>query len=382
MERPRCYLCRTVPPDGSEVREVTCELCSQVVCTACTSTTCDDTGGTCDPCTMWEFGRSLFPEHHEEWGAVLKLRRRAARSANFAVPFGLSSEERLVRVSEARPDEAHRCPLCRSNLTARRGKVRAHHFAHERDSQCTLEQVVALTARHLLRQAVDDWKCGRGPTPHILRNCCVCQRSRSRQALPELAAGCLVDISRNDASGDVAVVGAEPGGAPLALISVCMVYRDVHDARPRAGERWLAVAVDATLADPLTWRPLRQRLKPYVCPGCGAQRKSELAEVAQLQTRHRVSASAEYYPAPIDCYRCSKRTVVYAWGDSTWESERPPPAPVPRSVQRRTSQTAGTYWANTCFACGAMQGDYFLHHESGGPFSRIPRGDDENEHIV
>ncbi|HHW57747.1 MAG TPA: hypothetical protein GXX15_08810 [Clostridia bacterium] len=47
----------------------------------------------------------------------------------------------------------------------------------------------------------------------------------------------------------------------------------------------------------------------------------------------------------------------------------PKKKPIPSTLQYRYSKTVGhKYWANVCPYCGSVQGDWFLHEESEGPF--------------
>lgn len=41
-----------------------------------------------------------------------------------------------VHISEASKDEQYTCPCCGSVLIQKRGRIKAHHFAHEKDSIC------------------------------------------------------------------------------------------------------------------------------------------------------------------------------------------------------------------------------------------------------
>lgn len=72
------------------------------------------------------------------------------------------------------------------------------------------------------------------------------------------------------------------------------------------------------------------------------------------------------------CFRCRKDTPVF-WWDGVPFAETAPPWPMPANIKRRYSKTyGGKYWANTCFHCGALQGDNFLFLFENGVLSHLP----------
>ncbi len=69
-----------------------------------------------------------------------------------------------------------------------------------------------------------------------------------------------------------------------------------------------------------------------------------------------------------DCWNCNNRIFVLDWPHHKKWDPRMPPGPVPKTLQLRHSQVTGEeHWANTCFLCGQIQGDYYVFEDSS-PF--------------
>ncbi|MBA3994138.1 MAG: hypothetical protein C0469_11475, partial [Cyanobacteria bacterium DS2.3.42] len=69
-----------------------------------------------------------------------------------------------------------------------------------------------------------------------------------------------------------------------------------------------------------------------------------------------------------DCWNCHNRIFVLDWPNHKKWDPLMPPLPVPKTIQLRHSQVTGEeHWANTCFLCGQIQGDYYIFEDSS-PF--------------
>lgn len=69
-----------------------------------------------------------------------------------------------------------------------------------------------------------------------------------------------------------------------------------------------------------------------------------------------------------DCWNCHNRIFVLDWPNHKKCDPQMPPLPVPKTIQLRHSQVTGEeHWANTCFLCGQIQGDYYIFEDSS-PF--------------
>ena len=98
------------------------------------------------------------------------------------------------------------------------------------------------------------------------------------------------------------------------------------------------------------------------------QLRQERAEVAELANKYQLPLPwGPYQAAPLTCYRCHARIIVYTWLGHSTRSTEPPPSPRPRTLQERATQQSGgmRYWLNTCSQCRATQGDNYLYDEAG-----------------
>lgn len=66
-----------------------------------------------------------------------------------------------------------------------------------------------------------------------------------------------------------------------------------------------------------------------------------------------------------DCWNCNSRIFVLNWPHHKKWDPRMPPGPVPKTIQLKHSQVTGEdHWANTCFRCGQIQGDFYVFEDS------------------
>lgn len=66
------------------------------------------------------------------------------------------------------------------------GPIVARHFAHLPEAFCAPETVVHHTAKHLIVQAITDWRSGSGPQPSIGRPCSLCHGSIYQPVPPKI----------------------------------------------------------------------------------------------------------------------------------------------------------------------------------------------------
>lgn len=77
-----------------------------------------------------------------------------------------------------------------------------------------------------------------------------------------------------------------------------------------------------------------------------------------------------YYYGIVDCWKCKKEILVFAWGQwDDWDVEKPKEIPIPSTIKYMHSKTIHKeYWVNTCPHCNSIQGDWYLFSEPDGPF--------------
>lgn len=109
-----------------------------------------------------------------------------------------------------------------------------------------------------------------------------------------------------------------------------------------------------------------------VCKQCEEVYKKFNQKVKQISndTKIVLPEPEYYYYGIVDCWRCKKEIIVFAWGEWVeWDEEKPQEIPIPSTIRFMYSKTAGErYWVNTCPYCDTIQGDWFLFSEPDGPF--------------
>jgi hypothetical protein len=212
-------------------------------------------------------------------------------------------------------------------------------------------------AKRALRKAVQEWREGRAPAPQILRTCDACGEERwrpldRRHAQIELDAhlpnGQRADLALRDASGRIHLVVQLEGGSRLP-------NRGLATA---SSPPTIVVGGAAIVADPLRWRPIRERGLPRWRCRCSLARPLPVDDAFSLRvigcplnlrredaTAARAIGNAGYASVIHDCARCSffvgigyadaerRRVSLYcAFGTSRPPSMLPRigPAPTPR----------------------------------------------------
>lgn len=288
----------------------------------------------------------------------------------FRVPHGLTADGRLVSATEAVRTKAYACPVCDSRLSLHAGPIVRRHFAHLPAAVCAPETVVHHTAKHLIAQAVSDWRSGTGPVPTIGRPCSRCRQGYTYQALPERITGSRVEYRLADGLvADVALLEGEK----LAAIVEIFVTHTVDDRKAIRLDRlpWVELHGPSVILDPLRWHPMATgNLRPSrdrPCEECMAMEKRLEQQVEQVARHWRIDLPGKPYRVVVhDCYRCGTDILLFDWG-GMWGAQKPP-YPVPWTVKPTFSQTIGrTYWMNTCPKCKAKQGDHFIKYLFGDP---------------
>jgi len=288
----------------------------------------------------------------------------------FRVPSGLTAAGRLVSATEAIPTEAYTCPVCGSRLSLHAGPIVRRHFAHLPAAVCAPETVVHPTAKHLIAQAVSDWRSGTIPAPTIGRPCSRCRQGYVYQALPDRITHARVEFRL--AEGLVADVALLNGEKVEAIVEICVTHAVDADKAMRLDRLpWIELHGPSVVHDPLRWHPMATgNLRPArerLCEGCIDVEKRLEQQVEQVARNWHIELPGKPYKVVVhDCYRCGSDILLFDWG-GMWDSHEPP-YPVPWTVKPTFSQTIGrNYWMNTCPKCKAKQGDHFIKYLFGDP---------------
>jgi predicted RNA-binding Zn-ribbon protein involved in translation (DUF1610 family) len=291
-----------------------------------------------------------------------------ASEPQLAVPIAYAEDGTIVRPSAADPAGRYRCPGCGEPVVLRSGTARRAHFAHRSGEGCASESTLHRAAKRRIVSVVNSWVEDQGPAPCVARPCPVygCNGGIV-QDLPVDVTHAAEEVRLED--GSVADVVLFRGGSPAAVVEVRATHAVSDEKGRRLGIPWIELSAVEVLERPYWWVAVQDGFRPFACPKCTERARSEGEEVARIRTRalrvaERLDISLPSCPpygcAPHTCWRCSGDIVVYAWPGGGMYSVEPPPEPRPGSVQHRTTDGAGNYWANTCTRCGATQGDHHL----------------------
>jgi hypothetical protein len=205
-------------------------------------------------------------------------------------------------------------------------------------------------AKRTLRKVVQAWLGGRGPAPQVLRTCDACGEERwrtldRRHARVEVDAhlghGRRADLTLCDAVGRVRLVVQLDGGSRLP-----------NRAESAGTTPVVVLDAAAVVADPLRWRPVRERGMPRWRCRCALARPLPVDDAFSLRVIGcPLNLRREEPPSPIgayasvihDCARCAffvgigyadaqrRRVSLYcAFGKERPAPARIGPAPAPR----------------------------------------------------
>ncbi|MFM8332818.1 MAG: competence protein CoiA family protein [Candidatus Methylumidiphilus sp.] len=287
------------------------------------------------------------------------------------VPFVIDDEGRLYSPATAEKTGNYACPACREPVIFKHGKVKIPHFAHKATVTCNQETVTHKIAKMLIQNAVRDWKLGKGKQPIIQRACQVCGVSIN-QPLPEKVDGAVLEFRLTDGSiVDVALTVREIAQAAVEI----KVTHAVDEIKIlRLSLPFIELNGDEVIRNPLVWKPIADKFKPLTCDNCKAAYVKFQAKAEQVAKVCGIELPTAYYRHGLcTCWKCKREIIVFAWPKNGIHDDSPPKIkPVPKTVQYRYSNTLnGKYWVNTCPYCQSIQGDFFLHRESDGPFFAV-----------
>lgn len=290
------------------------------------------------------------------------------------VPYGLDDNEKLVPVNQAYKGEHYRCPQCKDSLIFRSGEHRAAHFAHTPESHCSLESILHITAKGLVHEAINANASGKASV-YLDNHCKSCGVTFKTELPPGTFTEAKLEVRLGNFICDV--VGYRGKNVALA---VEVVNTHSVDNIKASGLKvyWVELKAEDIVQDPFTWIPTQARLKNSYCVDC----KSHIKGVVSVCDHHSIDRSlytaikdpkqAHYIADTETCFRCHQVTPVFWWHGVPF-CEHEPPLPRPKTIQYRYSKKyGGSYWANTCACCNALQGDNFLFLFDKAPFKGLP----------
>lgn len=255
--------------------------------------------------------------------------------ADFVVPAARDARGRLVLPTEAAKGARYSCPACEAPVDLHAGEKKRRHFHHRAGaSACTTESVEHLSAKELVRQAVEDWLAG-GAAPVFVRTCAHagCD-AQTEQAMPKKVGGVALEHRlRTGHVADVALL-ARAVDLPIGLIEILHSHAVDEDKAFELGIPWIEVdAAQVCACGGRVLVPVRDRFVPWLCAAHAGERGEEHA--TRRADRERLAAivrSLDYRLADFPGYRVERVTtcpnghdaLVFAWDGRSPPDPRPP----------------------------------------------------------
>jgi len=295
------------------------------------------------------------------------------------IPYGLDSQGHLVKAEDAIRGVGYVCPECWSPLVYRAGEVVTQHFAHKSNTACTGESILHITAKMLIALAIDA-HCESEGNSHISMRCtCECCKKYFKLNLPKNAFSSSKQEER--VGSFICDVVAMRDGHPALAIEVLATHAVGEEKAKQLAIPWIELKAENILADPNYWHPVASKLKPVICPSC----KDHLKKIDAVANRWNLpfreaarfseSTRAVYLAELETCFKCKQEILVYWWSGVPF-CDVEPSKPRPRTISFcRTKKFGGSYWANTCPNCHAIQGDNYLFLGSAPVVKGLPLRD-------
>lgn len=293
---------------------------------------------------------------------------------NLKVPYGLNSAGELVAAEHVSKGETYCCPGCGEQLIHRSGEFRAKHFAHPPASNCTIESVLHITAKRLIRNAING-NASNQKSISLRNHCQSCGAEFNTNLPPQTFSFSKEEVRVGEYVCDVAGYRDDEIALSIEILNTHEV--DQKKAKNLA-VHWIELKAEDVIANSYQWNPTQGRLKALYCKPC----KDHIKHVRAVADKWGIDRSlyspiknpsaASYIADTETCFKCKKEIPVFWWrGVPFCETE--PPDPKPKTIKYRNSkQYGGSYWANTCANCNMIQGDNYLFLFDSAPFKGMP----------
>lgn len=293
---------------------------------------------------------------------------------NLRIPYGENEAGQLVSAMAAPAGGVYACPCCRVTLVHRAGEIRVKHFAHPASSNCNLESILHITAKRLVHDAIQSNTRGE-QVISLMSHCSNCDIDVQSTLPHGTFTHALEEVRIGNYRCDVA-------GYRQSTVALAIEILNTHEVDNIKAQNlqayWVELKAEDVINNPFHWIPTQARLKPSLCSTCKKAVK-HILDVADrygidraLYTPLKNPSLTNYVADTEKCFSCKCEIPVF-WWDGVPFCEGEPPSPKPKTIQRRHSKKyGGTYWANTCANCNAIQGDNFLYILDNAPFRDLP----------
>ncbi len=293
---------------------------------------------------------------------------------NMKIPYGVNTSGKFTSSDSAEKGSVYFCPCCGERLTYHDGGAKTKYFEHPASSNCSLESVLHITAKELIRSVIEN--NAEGKQEINLENYCQgCERQFSSILPINTFSSAGFEVNVGGFTFDV--VGYRNGSIGLAVEIINNHEIDVVKAK-HCQVYWVKIKVDDVLDNPEKWIPMQSNLKRSYCIDCKKHFKNVIEVANQFCIERSMyspvknPAKANYIADIETCFKCKQEIPVFWWKGVPF-CDVEPPNPKPKTVQYRYSKRyGGSYWANTCPICNVIQGDNYLYLSDNAPFKGLP----------
>lgn len=204
------------------------------------------------------------------------------------VPYGLDESSKLASATQATKGMNYRCPGCKRRLILRQGSKRIWHFAHRMDSTCNGETLYHETAKHLVKQVVNESVCGNGRSPKITVHCSGCGTDCIRD-LPPRVSSAEVEYPFREYRLDVALCESEEVVCAIEILHTHKTDRAIDLLT-------YELRSEDVLGDPYLWRPVNNACLQWLCESCTSVATKSVASPKEPDGVHLRTPDSAPYP--------------------------------------------------------------------------------------
>lgn len=298
------------------------------------------------------------------------------------IQFGLDADGNIIAAENAVKGKAYFCPACSERVVIKAGKIRAKHFSHPSASNCNHETVLHQTAKHLIIAAIEN-NAKNSRVINLHDKCAECYDNHVIELIPTTFSHAGMEIRIDNYICDIVGYKRPEGRLAIEIFAT----NKLEDIKAKnLGVYWIELKAEDVIENPYSWKPIQKNLKSTYCTKC----KIHFSNVIKIADKWGIDRSlyspakklkkAKYIADTEVCFNCKNEIPVFWWAGvpfCTFE----PPLPRPKTIKFKYSRRyGGSYWANTCANCGAIQGDNFLFLFDEAPFKCMPQIADCHDH--
>lgn len=290
------------------------------------------------------------------------------------VPYGLSADNKLIAAANASKDCTYLCPCCNAVLVLKAGAVNIAHFAHPTNANCSAEGIVHITAKYLIKAAMNDNADGEVSIT-LEVTCANCSAPAPKQLPYQTFTGAEVEVKVEQYICDV--VGYKKDGSMFA-VEILNTHKVDTDKAINLPVYWIELKAEDVIDNPHKWLATQSKLKDCYCDKCKAKFKRIIAVADKygvdrsLYSVIRNPDLKTYIADTETCYKCENVIPIFWWRGVPF-CQVEPPMPRPKTIRYMDSlDHGGRYWANTCPRCNRLQGDFYLFMDIHAPFAGLP----------